>query len=420
MPERTIGEILIENGRLSEDEVAVALEYQRENGGYFGEALLAKGFVSEEELEWSLASQYDLPYVFPEADSLDPEATAMVSPEWALANLALPIMKTSEALTVVVDSPIKTEAIDHLRARTDLRVDLALASTSRIRELIRRVYARPQEELEEDRPSPVSVSDFFRLALEATSRRFGISNRRHRAWAWYEDAGRIRRRPLEGMWHSELAELVSPSPDEEGATEKARHAWTAQVNRQGMVTPVEVRYMADESGAEYLFRPVAERAELEERFSTPPPGILSEIRLLARSGTARFIVITEPDELGHEILPHLPTLILDPSWRSIYVTDREHGVSDEAFSVEMPDDPATWEEELDGLRAFHFDVVTVDLSTPPGEWASSTLDVAAVAFLLWEDPEDRRVAQEAGVRWELRIVREEGDRLEWTLEPLHP
>lgn len=420
MPERTIGEILMESGRLSEEDVETALDYQREHGGYFGEALLAKGFVSEEELEWSLASQYDLPYVFPEADSIDPDATAIVSPEWALANLALPIMKTSETLTVVVDSPIKTGVIDHLRARTDLRVELALASTSRIRELIRRVYARPPEPGEADRPSPVSVAGFFRLALEATSRRFGISNRRHRAWAWYEDAGRIRRRPLEGIWHSDLAELVSPSPEEEEISERSRHAWRAQVNREGMVTPVEVRYMADESGAEYLFRPVAERAELEERFSAPPPGILSEIRLLARSGTSRFIVITEPDELGHEILPHLPTLILDPSWRAIYVTDRDHEPSDEAFSVELPDDREAWSEEFEGLRSFHFDVVTVDLSAPPEEWAAAALDVAAVAFLLWTDPDDRRAAQDAGLRWELRIVREEGERLEWTLEPLHP
>lgn len=420
MPERTIGEILVESGRLSEDDVARALEYQREHGGYFGEALLAEGFVSEEELEWSLASQYDLPYVFPDADSIDPEAAAMVSPEWALANLALPILKTAETLTVVVDSPIKSEAIDHLRARTDLRVELALASSSRIRELIRRVYARPHEPDEGDRPSPVSVTDFFRLALEATSRRFGISNRRHRAWAWYEDAGRIRRRPMEGLWHSELAELVSPSPDEENVAERRRHTWTAQVNREGIVTPVEMRYMADESGAEYLFRPVAERAELEERFSPPPPGILSEIRLLARSGTARFIVITEPEELGGEILPHLPTLILDPSWRAIYLTDRDHEPSDEAFSVEMPDDREAWREEFESLRGFHFDVVTADLSAPPEEWAAAALDVAAVAFLRWNDPDDRRVAQDAGVRWELGIAREEGDRLEWSLDPLHP
>jgi hypothetical protein len=62
---RTIGQILMGLGKIDEDDVSKALEYQRDNRGYFGEALLGCGFVSAEELEWGLASQFDLPYVHP-------------------------------------------------------------------------------------------------------------------------------------------------------------------------------------------------------------------------------------------------------------------------------------------------------------------------------------------------------------------
>jgi len=58
---RTIGQILMGLGKIDEDDVSKALEYQRDNRGYFGEALLGCGFVSAEELEWGLASQFDLP-----------------------------------------------------------------------------------------------------------------------------------------------------------------------------------------------------------------------------------------------------------------------------------------------------------------------------------------------------------------------
>ena len=58
---RTIGQILMSLGRITEADVAKALDYQRDNGGYFGEALLQCGLVSEGELEWGLASQFDLP-----------------------------------------------------------------------------------------------------------------------------------------------------------------------------------------------------------------------------------------------------------------------------------------------------------------------------------------------------------------------
>lgn len=418
MPEqRTIGEILKSFGRVTEADVERALAHQEKHGGYFGESLLALGLVTPDELEYSLASQFDLPFVFPEADSIDPEAAALVSPEWALANLTLPIMETAEQVTVIVDSPIKTKAVEELQARTDKEIQLALASSSKIRELIREVYARAAAHEEGDRPSPVSLADFLALALDALSSRFGISSRGHRAWAWYEDEGRIRRRPLEGLWESDLEELLAPGPGEE-VGDRLRAKWRGHVSRAGMSTPVEVRYLSDESGKEYLFVPFEERSALQERFSPPPAGILSEVRLLARSGTARFVVVTDPSELGHELLPHLPTLLLDPAWRSIYINDRAQRAADEAFSVELPEDDSGWVDEMEALRAFHFDVVTVDLRGNPEEWVGRALDIASVAFLLWDDDTERKAAHQAGVRWELQVERREGQRLEWTLEPL--
>ncbi len=414
---KTIGQILMNFGRITEEDVEKALEYQQEAGGYFGEALLAMGFVSQEELEWGLASQFDLPYVFPDAESIDPEAAALVSPEWALAHLTLPIMRTEDTLTVVVDSPIKTEAADSLQARTDLNVELALASPNKIRELIRQVYARTAAQEEGERPTPASLSEVFDFALDATSSRFGISTRGHRAWGWFDDAGKIRRHPLKGLWAQELDQLVAPPPSEE-VGDGRRATYTGHVNRAGMVTPIEVQYLADESGAEYLFSPVQERAILQQRFTPPAPGIMSEIRMLARSGSARFVVVADPPELGHEILPHLPTLILDASWRCIYVTDPESAAAQEAFSIELPEDESKWGEELDGIRAFHFDVVTVDLPSDPEDWITPALDIAAVAFVLWPSDKDRRIAYEAGIRWILTITAEESGRLDWTLDPV--
>jgi hypothetical protein len=418
MPERsTIGQILLSHGRISEAQAAKALEYQRDHGGYFGEALVALGLRTHDALVWGLASQYDLPYVFPDADSVDPEAVALVSPEWALAHVALPIMKTADSLTVVVDSPNNTAAVDELGARTDLRIELALAGPGKIRELIRQVFARATAREEGERPAPIDLSGALTLALAAAAPRCGLSTRKARAWFWYDDAGTIRRRPLDGVWESQLDQLLDPpaSPQVSG---KERAIFSGKLNRQGIVTAVEVRYLADETGVEYLFRPSHDKGALQERFPPPPPGVLSEIRLLSRSGSARFIVTTKPDSLGHDILPHLPSLLLDPSWRSIYVNAVDQKAAGEAFSVQMPKESDSWASELETLRAFHFDVVTVDLTGNAESWAASALDVASVAFLLWPAGADRRPVWEAGIRWELRLEMD-GGRLDWSLHPLH-
>ena len=418
MAERsTIGQILLGLGRITEAQAAKALEHQRDHGGYFGEALLALGLLTQDELEWGLASQYDLPYVFPDADSVDPDAVALVSPEWALAHIALPIMKTSDTLTVIVDSPMKSDAVEELGARHDLKVQLALAGSSKIRELIRQVFARATAREERERPAPVDLNGALTLALDAAAIRCGISTRRARSWFWYDDAGTIRRRPLDGVWDRDLDSLLDPPPSTQ-VRGKERAMFSGRFNRQGMVTPVEVRYLSDETGSEYLFRPSQEKNVLQERFPPPTPGILSEIRLLSRSGSARFIVTAKPESLGHEIPPHLPSLLLDPSWRSIYVNAVDQKAAEEAFSLQMPKDSDKWSTELDTLRAFHFDVVTVDLTGNAESWAWCALDVASVAFLLWPPDVDRRPAWEAGIRWELRLEMD-GGRLDWSLLPLH-
>jgi hypothetical protein len=414
---RTIGQILISVGRITEGDVATALEYQRDHGGYFGEALLACGLVTADELEWGLASQFDLPYVFPEADAVDPEAAALVSPEWALAHLTLPIMRTERSLKVVVDSPLKTEPIDELRERTELEVELALASPATIRELIRQVYARASAS-DEERRSPVDLTGALDAILRCEAPRFGISVRGTRSYVWWDDRGTIRRRPLAGDWRSELEEVVDPGPAQK--TKKTnRTGWEAELHRAGSVLPLDVSYMADESGREYLFRPRRIRSSLEERFPPPASGVISETRLLARSGTARFIVTAQPPEVGQEILPHLPSILLDPSWRSVHVSLGDRAGADEAFGLRVPKDPATWATEIEQLRAFHFDVVTVDLTGAEKSWTESALDIASVAFLLWPDAQDPRPAYEAGIRWQIRIERDVGDHLEWSLEPLH-
>jgi len=414
---RTIGQILTSVGRITEEDVSAALDYQRENGGYFGAALLACDVVSQEELDWGLASQFDIPYVFPDADAVDLAAAALVSPEWALTNLTLPILRTQTSLKVVVDSPMKTEAVEELAVRTGLDVEVALASPSAIRDLIRQVFARASA-LDEEPQTPVDLSEMLDTVSLAESPRFGISARGLRAHAWWDDRGKIRRGPLSGDWRSELDRVLMPGPSEM-ADETLRIAWDAEFNRSGVVSPVHVDYIADESGREYLFKPRDVGATLQQRFPPPAEGVVSEVRLLARSGSARFIVVAEPAELGHGVLPHLPTILLDRSWRSIYIHAQNQSAAEEAFSLQMPDDPRTWSAEIEALRAFHFDVVTVDLSGGEKAWAESALDIASVAFLLWSAGDDTRPAYEAGIRWQLRIERQDDEQLEWSLEPLH-
>ena len=413
---RTIGQILISAGRITEDDVKRALELQRDNGGYFGEALVASGVVNQNELEWGLASQFDLPYVFPDADSIDLEAAGLVSADWALANLTLPILRTDRTIKVLVDSPLKVDPIRELEERTGLDVDLALAAPASIRDMLRDVFGRIGA-AEQEGLVPVGLSEMLNEAFRVDSARFGISVRGAKAYGWWDDPGAAhrQRRPLSGGWSADLDRLLIPGPSEM-TVRSLRTEWSADLNRGGVVTSVIVRYLADESGAEYAFEPRSNDAAPDDRFGEAPPEVASEVLALARAGDARFAVRVPAGELGPAILPHLPELLLDPSWRSIYVFAGRGAGGHETFSLRLHDDPGRWSDDVTSLRAFHFDALSVDVGDDASA-AASLLDVAGVVFLLWSGS-DEAVA-EMGVRWALIIEERAEGGLSWSLTPLH-
>lgn len=423
MSERpNLGQVLRGFGRIDESDQEAALEYQRTHGGYFGEALLALGRVSTEELEFGLATQFDLPYVFPDPDAVDREAAELVSPEWALAHLAIPIARTEHGLTLVVDSPMKAGPVTELERRTGLEIQLAIASPGKIRELIREVYQRgaPREESPSARPA-LALDEFLDLAVAEVASRFGISVRSRRALGWWDERGTIHRRHLTVGWEEALERRLSPGPRQQ-AGEARPSVWEASLSYRGTEMGVEVRSLEAERGREILVRPVREEEPLDERFFPPPSSVVGEVRLLARSGVARFSVNTSPSEMGTRLLPSLPFLLLGPSYRAVHLVDQV-GFPPEGIAPSVLTLPVTSGAEERGvflrdLRAFRLDAITASLSEDPATWLPGVVGAAGVVFVVLPDPHRRTDLLEAGIGWQLRVWEEEGGRLGWEIGSL--
>ncbi len=60
--ERSIGEIIKQANNLAPDQIESILKYQRDNGVRFGEAAVALGMASSDDVLWALAQQFHYPY----------------------------------------------------------------------------------------------------------------------------------------------------------------------------------------------------------------------------------------------------------------------------------------------------------------------------------------------------------------------
>lgn len=75
-----IGHILVEAGRLAVADVDVVLREQREHGGRFGAVARRLGLVSQADVDFALARQFDYAYLPPNSGLLAPEVVVAYAP----------------------------------------------------------------------------------------------------------------------------------------------------------------------------------------------------------------------------------------------------------------------------------------------------------------------------------------------------
>jgi len=132
MKHRLLGEILKEDGLLSEERLAEALEVQREKGGRIGEILLQKGALREEDLLKALGEQYGLA-LLPgiSLDGLDTDFTHHIPIQFLKKYKMVPVISNEDGY-VAVNDPMLFQPLDDVRMildRADIKTALATQSS---------------------------------------------------------------------------------------------------------------------------------------------------------------------------------------------------------------------------------------------------------------------------------------------------
>ena len=403
---RQLGEILLESGRITQPEVQRGLEYQRVHGGFFGQAIVALGILTRDEVDYFLSHQLDLPYIFPNAAAIDRDAARLVSPDWALSNLAVPIIRAGDELTVVAPEPLSDAAIREAREMTGCEIQLALASAQRIRELIHVIYGDPAV-VEAARP-PISFQEFLGEALDAGADRFGVSVRGGEATGWFK-SDHVERYHLGEGWSVLLNDALEPKPSEKVDLQRTGLSrWEGSITRADTPIEVHVQTLVGTGGVEYLFEPVvAPTARTSVRHVVMPTSISTELRLLARSGRSWIGVSGSNLDFVHELLPHLPRMVFEYSVRSVHVTDQKT-LPAGVYSIAANGDPLL----PDTIASYDFDAITVDVRGGRSD-VEALMRTAPLSFVLLS-----RGIVEHSIDWRLRIERSAAGSLAWDLAPI--
>ena len=141
MKRKRLGEILRDEGLISEEQLQAALEKQKtEKGLRIGEVLVAMGAVTAEDVAQAIWQQRQIPYVDLDNYALDPKVIELVPERIARAYLALPLFKIGNALTVAMADPLNLIAVDDLRSRTGCEIEMVISTEDKIEKFLDHYY----------------------------------------------------------------------------------------------------------------------------------------------------------------------------------------------------------------------------------------------------------------------------------------
>jgi type IV pilus assembly protein PilB len=136
MRRKKLGQILVEAGLISEDQLVQALEEQKKKKAKLGKIIIEKEWAKNEDICKALSKQLNIPYVKLKELEISKEVIETIPRRQATRKLLFPYKKTGRRLRLAMANPLDYTTIDEVKFKTGFDVSVAVATEEDIREAI--------------------------------------------------------------------------------------------------------------------------------------------------------------------------------------------------------------------------------------------------------------------------------------------
>ena len=143
-----IGELLLREGLVTQDQLNKALGEQRNSGTRVGYNLVKLGFVKETDLTRMLARQHKMPAVDLTKFQVDPRIAKLIPAELALKHNVLPLKRDGRTLTVAMSDPATMSVLDDIKFITRLDIFPVIAGEFTLRNAIEKFYESGEAQMQ--------------------------------------------------------------------------------------------------------------------------------------------------------------------------------------------------------------------------------------------------------------------------------
>jgi type IV pilus assembly protein PilB len=137
---RKLGEVLIESGLLTVDQLKNALEVQKREGRRLGEILIQMRIISEEEMAFGLAMQLKIPFIDLRDHTIEGGVLDSIPEEVCYKFVCIPVALENNILDVTMADPLNLNMMKDLQFITGYNIQPAISTRSQIIDKLQKYY----------------------------------------------------------------------------------------------------------------------------------------------------------------------------------------------------------------------------------------------------------------------------------------
>ena len=138
-----IGQILINSGDITEEQLEAVLEKQRSSDEKrrIADILIEDKIVTEQQVCRALEKQLFMPYIDLDSVTIPDELGGLIPEDMAQKNMVVPIEQEGRILTVAIGDPLNYKGIKDISIATKMKIQPVIAEPSKISAKLRELYA---------------------------------------------------------------------------------------------------------------------------------------------------------------------------------------------------------------------------------------------------------------------------------------
>ena len=154
-----LGDLLVQQKLLSQEQLAAALEKQKASGRKLGRVLVENSFVTEEEISGAIARQLNIPLLDLRNVHVRPETVRLLPEQLARRFRAVVVEARGDQVRVAMADPTDLFAYDEIVNHLKREVTVAVANEGSLAQFIDLIYRRSEEISELARNLTEELSD---------------------------------------------------------------------------------------------------------------------------------------------------------------------------------------------------------------------------------------------------------------------